>query len=415
MERDITNGSGVKGGSVLHEAAERPGGGGVSSLGVRVHIYDRTDIGHMDWPDTDDGRYARAYLEPLMLEGTKHYMANVETTLMLVRIDDLILPLTVNDAQYDNAYVCSPYTHYVRYAKQELSLLQRPLLEKGLSGLLNLVGWGMRRSKFNKVVHVNNWLLSTNLFPAMTGEQAVAVMHAVRERFPDHAVVFRSLCPGLHPEITAALGEVGCKMIPSRQIYLYRANDPTFGNSKSRWLLKRDYELLAKNGYTLVSEAEMTDADIPRIAELYRLLYLEKYSYDNPQFGEPFIALAKASGTLTLYGLRKEGRLDAVMGYFCRNGMMTTPLFGYDTALPQSVGLYRMLSACLIGQAKENGCLLHESAGAAQFKRNRGAVADFEYSAVYDRHLPLSRRWSWSLLDRLLNRVGVPMMRKMKL
>ncbi|MCZ4142852.1 GNAT family N-acetyltransferase, partial [Escherichia coli] len=106
----------------------------------------------------------------------------------------------------DNAYVCSPYTHYVRYAKQELSLLQRPLLEKGLSALLNLVGWGMRRSKFNKVVHVNNWLLSTNLFPAMTGEQAVAVMHAVRERFPDHAVVFRSLCPGLHPEIAAALG-----------------------------------------------------------------------------------------------------------------------------------------------------------------------------------------------------------------
>lgn len=148
---------------------------------------------------------------------------------------------------------------------------------------------------------------------------------------------------------------------------------------------------------------------------LYKLLYLEKYSYHNPQFTERFIAAAMASGTLRLYGLRKEGRLNAVMGYFCRNGIMTTPLFGYDTAVPQSVGLYRMLSACLIGQARENGHLLHESAGAAQFKRNRGAVADFEYSAVYERHLPWGRRWCWLLLDRLLNRAGVPLMRRMKL
>lgn len=350
-----------------------------------------------------------------MLQGTESLMSNVETTLLLARIDDLVLPLTVNEAQYDNAYVCSPYTHYVRYAKQELTMLQKPVLEKGLSVLIGLAGWGMRRSQINKVVHVNNWLLSTNLYPDMSGEQAVCLLTAVREQYPEHAIVFRSLCPGLHSDLTGRLGEAGCRLIPSRQIYLYRAYDPNFGNAKSRWLLKRDYELLSKHEYEFVSEADMTDADIPRIAELYKLLYLEKYSYDNPQFSEHFITTAMASGTLRLYGLRKEGRLDAVMGYFCRNGIMTTPLFGYDTAVPQPVGLYRMLSACLIGQARENGHLLHESAGAAQFKRNRGAVADFEYSAVYERHLPLGRRWCWLLLDRLLNRVGVPLMRDMKL
>ncbi|MGC5773999.1 GNAT family N-acetyltransferase [Paenibacillus pabuli] len=369
----------------------------------------------MDWPNTEDGRYARAYLEPMMLQGTRDFIVNVNTTLLIARIDDLVLPLTVNEAEYDNAYVCSPYTHYVRYAKQELTLLRKPLLEKELSALLSVVGWGMQRSQINKVVHVNNWLLSTNLYPAMSGEQAVCLLAAIRERYPEHAVVFRSLCPELHSDLTSKLKQAGCQLIPSRQIYLYRANDPSFGNAKSRWLLKRDYELLAKHGYEIVSQENLTDVDISRIAELYRLLYLEKYSYDNPQFSEHFIATAKASGALTLYGLRKEGRIDAVMGYFCRNGMMTTPLFGYDTALPQFIGLYRMLSACLIGQARENGHLLHESSGAAQFKRNRGAVADFEYSAVYERHLPLGRRWCWLLLDRLLNRVGVPLMRRMKL
>ncbi|KAF4325887.1 hypothetical protein G195_000521 [Phytophthora kernoviae 00238/432] len=258
------------------------------------------------------------------------------------------------------------------------------------------------------IVELNELVSSEN-------EQAVCLLAAVRERYPEHAVVFRSLCPGLHADLTDKLKQAGCQLIPSRQIYLYRANDPNFGNAKSRWLLKRDYELLAKHGYEFVSEANLTEEDIPRIAELYKLLYLEKYSYDNPQFSEHFIAAAKAPGALTLYGLRKEGRIDAVMGYFCRNGVMTTPLFGYDTALPQSIGLYRMLSACLIGQARENGHLLHESAGAAQFKRNRGAVSDFEYSAVYERHLPMSRRWCWLLLDRLLNCVGVPLMRRMKL
>lgn len=100
---------------------------------TRVRFYDQQSFKDMDWPDTEDGRYARVYLEPMMLDGTQSFMSNVETTLLLARIDDLVIPLTVNDTEYDNAYVCSPYTHYVSYAKQELTMLQKPVLEKGLS------------------------------------------------------------------------------------------------------------------------------------------------------------------------------------------------------------------------------------------------------------------------------------------
>lgn len=380
-----------------------------------VRLYDREELERIDWPDTEDGRYARAYLVPLMREGTETFIRNARTALYVARIDDGVLPVTVNEEEYENSYVCSPYTHYIRYAKQELRWLRRPLLEKSLSALLGVLGELMKRSNVNKVVHVNNWLLSTNLYPSLSGKQAAAVLHAVRDLFPEHAIVFRSLCPSLHAELIHALREAGCKLVPSRQIYLYRLHDLSSGRSKARWLIKRDERLLARNGYELVPAEEMTDEDVPRIAELYKMLYLEKYSWDNPQFDESFIRLAKAAGGLTLRGLRKNGRLDAVMGYFVRNGVMTTPLFGYDTSLPQSVGLYRMLSACLIREAEEKGHLLHESAGAAQFKRNRGAVAEIEYSAVFDNHLPLRRRWCWSLLDRLLNGIGVPMMRKLKL
>ncbi|MDF2724084.1 MAG: family N-acetyltransferase [Paenibacillus sp.] len=384
-------------------------------MSTRIILYKQADLERVDWPDTEDGRYARAFLEPMLRDGADSYIRNVDTKLNVLRMDDLILPVTVNDGEYENAYVCSPYTHYIRYAKRELELLNRPAMEKSLSVLLDAMGYWMKRSQLNRVVHMNNWLLSTNLYPRFSGDQAGAVLQAAREAFPGHAILFRSLSSSLHPEIIAALRAEGCKLVPSRQIYLYHSGDPAFGNAKARWLLKRDYELLEKNGYAFVSAADMTDEDIPRIVELYGMLYLEKYSYDNPQFNEAFIRLAKQSGTLTLYGLRKDGRLDAVMGYFARNGTMTTPLFGYDTSLPQSVGLYRMLSACLLRQARESGHLLHESAGAAQFKRNRGAIADMEYTAVYDKHLPVGRRWCWSLLDRLLNGVGVPLMRRLKL
>lgn len=94
---------------------------------------------------------------------------------------------------------------------------------------------------------------------------------------------------------------------------------------------------------------------------------------------------------------------------------MTAPLFGYDTALPQSVGLYRMLSAVLIGLAGSRSLLLHESSGVGQFKRNRGAVAAIEFSAVYDRGTTWLNRCGWSFLELLLRRIGMPLIQKLKL
>jgi hypothetical protein len=194
-------------------------------------------------------------------------------------------------------------------------------------------------------------------------------------------------------------------------------SDKTSTNAKARWLVKRDFTLLESNGYEVIPHQKLSAADLPRLVQLYRALYLEKYSFYNPQFGERFFELAWKEKLLHFHALRHSatGRIDAVLGYFCRNGIMTTPVFGYDTSLPQKTGLYRMLSAVLLDIAKENGHLLHESSGAAEFKRNRGAVSEIEYSGVYDAHLPAYRRAGWSLLQHILNRYGVPLMKKFKL
>jgi len=98
--------------------------------------------------------------------------------------------------------------------------------------------------------------------------------------------------------------------------------------------------------------------------------------------------------------------LQGVVGCFIRGGVMTVPIVGYNTGLPQRTGLYRMLMSMVLQEAAERSMLLHLSSGAAHFKRLRGGKPAIEYSAVYVRHLPAGRRIVWELLSFLLNRVG---------
>ncbi|UQZ81289.1 hypothetical protein SK3146_00445 [Paenibacillus konkukensis] len=377
-----------------------------------VELYDRHSAQQIPFPPTAEGRRAADLLLPWLERSASHYIANVTTDLYVLRLGDMLLPVTVNSGQYENSYVCSPYTHYVTYAKEELYKLNRPSLESMLSLLLGGVGLLLKAGRLNQAVQVNNGLLSTNLYPAQASALLPEGLRLLRTAFPEHAILFRSLTPGLNESWIRSLREERFRFVPSRQVYVFRPP-----NAKARWLIKRDRQLLAKNGYAVVTCDELSAEDIPRLKSLYDMLYLEKHSRCNPWFTEAFFAQALQSGTLRLHALRHQetGRLDAVLGFYGIDGVMTTPVFGYDTSLTKELGLYRMLSAVLIGLSEQLGLQLHESSGAAEFKRNRGAAADIEYSAVFDAHLPWSRRAGWIALDRLLNRIGVPLMRKWKL
>lgn len=385
---------------------------GSDEVSVDIRWYDRDSRHEIVWQDNAYGEYARSYLLPLLEHGTLSMFANVQTELLIVTVDGIPLPVTVNDAQYDNSYVCSPYTHYVSYARQELSMLKKPWLEKGLSLLLRSIGTCLRAVHMNRVVQINNWLLSTNLYPTLTQLQIEQVQQAVNARYPRHVIIWRSLNEVTTPMLWHTLHNMGSRFIPSRQIYLLH---PATIPSKARWIIKRDRKLMDTFHYTVVRPDEWNADDIPRMLELYQMLYIEKYSIHNPQFTTDFLQLALEQGTLQLYGLRTEGRLDAILGFFARDGVMTTPLFGYDTSLPAETGLYRMLSVLLIELATERGDLLHESSGVGQFKRNRGAYGALEVSAVYDEGRALPIRCCWWMLEQLLYRIGVPLIHKLKL
>lgn len=374
------------------------------------------DLATIPWPEGPDGDYARRYLTPLMRDGVPAHIANADTRVAVVRVDDLALPATVNDAQWENSYVCAPYNHYVDYAREELKTLGEPLAEAALGAALHGIGLALRLGEINRVVHVNNWLLSTNLYPPLTRAQIGAVTRMLVARFPTHAIVWRSVNTVGGEALWQAFEDEGYQSIASRQLYYQYPADDAFYNHDHRKIWRKDLKLLRNSPYELLGPAELTEADLPRLKALYDQLYLEKYSLHNPQFTLRYLSTALATGTLELRALRhrETGSLDGVAGFFVRNGALTTPLFGYDIHLPQAVGLYRMLTVVMYQEAQARGLLLNMSSGAAGFKRSRGGRGNIEASMVYHAHLPPHRQATWALLAGLINGVAVPLMRHYK-
>lgn len=121
------------------------------------------------------------------------------------------------------------------------------------------------------------------------------------------------------------------------------------------------------------------------------------------------------SQSFTLLGVKYQGCLVGVAGYFVENRVLTTPIFGYDTALPSSLGLYRMLTALMMQEAKKLGCQYHMSSGVGHFKRQRGGVQYLESMAMYTDHLPKFRRWPWRFLGAVFNYLAKPLLVRYKL
>lgn len=344
---------------------------------------------------------------------SQEWVSNVRTEFTTVRAGAHDFPVTINETEYANCWVASPYNAVVLYALEELREVRNRIARTALAGLIHAVAPVLKAARINKVVCVNNWLLSTNLYGSWSGDDLGLLTAKLVGEFPDHVIVFRSLNEATNPELLARFRAERFLLAPSRQIYF--CDDPAAALRKQNTTI--DHRLLTrKTAYRIVRHNELTADDDARILDLYNQLYLQKYSYQNPQFTLRLIELWRRTGMLQLIGLRSpEGRLDGIVGMFIRGEVITTPLIGYDLSLPSQLGLYRMLTLLVMQHANQTGKVLNLSSGAAQFKRHRGGRPFIEYSAVWCHHLPLFRRVTWRSLAALLQHVGVPVMRHWQL
>jgi hypothetical protein len=377
---------------------------------VTVRILLAHELRPEHFPPGEHGDYARRWWLPFSELGASPFIANVLCQLGVVIAEQLVFPITISSGyERGNAYVVSPYTHYVSYLREELRLVESRAARAALAVLLDALGAVLERGLIDRVVTVNNWLLSTNLYPRSLHDALPSVVDALRNRFPHHAVMFRSLNEVTTGQVMMDLHASGFQPLVSRRVYLFDSNDDTLFKRKG---FRRDHALIVRHGYRVVPVQQADVSQVERIVALYNALYLDKYSRYNPAFTPAFVALAIREQLLHVFVLEKDGRRDGVMGFFVRDGIMTTPLLGYDTSLPAELGLYRMLTALLSQLARERGLFLHRSSGAATFKRSRGAMPALEYSMVDFHHLTVRRQVAWKLLLRIANQVGRPLLEK---
>ncbi len=350
----------------------------------------------------DDGA---AYWSFFLENSVRTLAPNLRVKAGVVRCRERIWPLTVEGELGENSYPCSLFTQYVRYPLAELSLLKSKWAQAGAWSALQFLGVGLRFGQVDQTVQWSSSLLSTNLHGSDLVKDAPTVTTALTKQFPNHAILLKNIHAFEDPELPSRLEACGYDLITSRQIYFFDGKNPEF---LSRSDVKRDLKALrALKSYSVVESDSFFPEDIPRITALYRMLYLEKHSYLNPQYTEKFVARALNERLLEFRGLRHEsGRLDAVFACFQKGRVTTTPFIGYDTTLTIDTGFYRLLVAMLLKRVAEQRLLLNYSSGAGEFKRRRGAQAGLEWNAVYVRHLPPDRRIPYQVLGALMNRWG---------
>ncbi len=357
-------------------------------------IYGPSDIDAVDWPQTLHGAQAKRFLPWMVKEGPQAFIDNAPVRMLAVRVDDEVMPLVLADGAAGCTNVCSPTAHFVDYAREELAKEGVAGSGRFVRGLLPALGWTLRAFRAERIVYVNHWLWTTNPAPALTAGQVADLTAFLAREFPGRAIVFRSLNEPLYGLLLAALRDALWRPVASRKVYLVDGARPDALDHRDA---RRDLGLLDRMDMRLVSHG-LVDADFDRMIALYRGLYVGKYPRMNIQFKADYLRRAADSGLLTFHAFRREGRIDAFWADFERDGIMTPPMIGYDLDAPREVGLYRMTIAAMLREAARRRARMNLSAGAGEFKRNRGGMPVVEFDMVYDRHLAPHRRFPWWVL-----------------
>jgi len=372
-----------------------------------------TKIEWTTWESLPNG-LLKAFSKAFTENNSSELISNVYTEYKILKIaKDIYFPVTINNTEWDSSFVCSPYTAYALYSKDELQQkIKSKLIQFPLLLVIQLLAKWLKNGQINKNVHVNNFLLSTNPYPEWGGLEIAEITEFIKREYPNHSIIFRSLNRYQHQHLLDIFKKNHYLLIGSRQVYIY---DITHKNWLKHRNNKHDLKLIQKQNLIFIKNHEM-EPFLEEALHLYQMLYLEKYSRYNPQFTLKYFKTCYKEGIIQFQGYKNsENVLKAFSGLFIIENTITSPLVGYDTTAPQKEGLYIHAAQLALLYKFESDLLLNLSSGASKFKRMRGGAPSVEYSVVYCRHLIRKRKLSLTILQFISNKIGIPLMEKYEL
>ncbi len=275
-----------------------------------------------------------------------------------------------------------------RLHREELARFPNRALAPALNVIISGVARLLKGADVNRIVHINNWMMSTCPVPDLDVDLVASQTRDLAARFPDHFLAVRSLTRRHHDKLLASFESEGWILLPSRQVFIV---DDINAQMKLRRDLKRDEALWREANFRHEALETMNRRDAERIAHLYALLYIEKYSALNPAYTPDFILMSHNTGLIRYLVHRDvEGVIQSFGGMLHLGEHATMPLLGYHTGLDQALGLYRLGFHAGARYAAQHRLHFNMSSGASGFKMSRGATAEIEYTAFYLRHLPFA-------------------------
>lgn len=332
---------------------------------------------------------------PLFSDSTE-YVSNVKTHMATLSVDHQSWPITVNNTEYANALICSPYTTYVTFPLSEFNQFKK-IWKKILLVINFSVNFFLYRfTQINRVVQVNNNLNSLIRHPALFSNHLFSLTEKLIQQYPAHAITFFRVNELLDTPFLKTLKNAGYIVFPDRPVHVFLLNT----NYMNRSHTKRDLSLLKKTNYEILSHNQLTEQNAIRFEKLYHQLFIEKHSHLNPIYTEKYFRSAIKNHWHTYVALKnQQGEIDAFISWFISDNVMTCGPLGYDIEVDRKTGLYRQLVAICLDYANRNQFIFNMGGGSDEFKNNRGSTTTWEYTAVYCNHLPYYRHVPWKILQ----------------
>ncbi len=341
--------------------------------------------------------------------GIEQLASNADTQLLKLKCGNQVVLATLNNKEYNNSYVLSPYTMFVSVGKKSIGTFDNFLARAFSNFGLTLIGAIHKFCKINQLIQINSRLSSLNLYHNNVINNLDAITNTLVKKYPQHAIQLQCVNEVTDPELMKKLEHMGYLLVPIKLTNFYRDKSIYMKRSHT----KRDFSVLRNTKYTVIKHDELTIEDMKRIHELYQILFIQKHSEHNLDYTVQFFEQAWKNKWYTFTALRSpEGKIDGFITYKRHNNVTACGPLGYDTNLPSKLGLYRMLFALNLQPAVDEDLTYNMGSANDLYKVNRGSERVLDHYAIYCKHLSLHRRFPWLMMRFIYKHIAIKILLK---